>query len=250
MLKMDGCYSELLDMADSYPGMSFFLNQTGRPILYSCSWPAYDEYMDYSQLPPYCNMWRNWDDIACVWSSVRSVIDKWGNMTEWIQWAGPGHWNDPDQLMIGMKPNAWVTGLTIEESRSQFALWAILAAPLFLSTDMRAIPDEAKEILLNRDIIAVDQDQLGSQGKRITPWGNDATVWVRVLQNGDYAVALFNRGEQERDITVRFNSFTTISTFGITDLWSHQTLGSFTGSYTGRAIAPHDTVMLRLQPIQ
>jgi alpha-N-acetylgalactosaminidase len=248
MLKMDGCYSDILDMPDAYPGMSYFLNGTGRPMLYSCSWPAYDENMDYSQLPPYCNMWRNWDDIACNWGSVRSVIDKWGNTTQWIQYAGPGHWNDPDQLMIGMRPNAWVAGLTIQESRTQFALWAILAAPLFISADLRYVPDDAKAILLNRDIIAVDQDPLGKQGTRITPWGNDATVWVRQLQDGEFAVALFNRGEAARDIVARFSSFTSVTTFSITDLYAHQNLGTFTGSFTARAVAAHDTVMLRLRP--
>jgi hypothetical protein len=193
-------------------------------------------------------MWRNWDDIACNWGSVKSVIDKWGNMSSWRQWAGPGHWNDPDQLMIGMKPNKWVTGLTIQESRTQFALWASLAAPLFLSADMRSVPDEAKEILLNKDIIAVDQDPLGLQGARVTPFGTDATVWVRQLSGGDFAVALFNRGDEVRDITVRFNTFSTTPRFGITDLYAHQDLGTFTSSFTARSVDVHDTVMLRLRP--
>jgi alpha-N-acetylgalactosaminidase len=249
MLKMDGCYGQLTDMPDAYPGMSYFLNETGRPILYSCSWPAYDQKMDYSQLPPYCHMWRNWYDIGCNWGSIKSIIDHWGNMTEWIQYAGPGHWNDPDQLMIGMKPNSWVHGLTIQESRTQFALWAILAAPLIMSTDMRYVPDEAKQILLNRDIIAVNQDPLGIQGTRITPWGNDATVWVRQLQNGNFAVALFNRGGAARDITAKFSSFTSVAKFTITDLYAHKELGTFTDSFTAKAVAAHDTVMLRLKPV-
>jgi alpha-N-acetylgalactosaminidase len=250
MLKLDGCYSQLLDMADAYPGMSRFLNATGRPILFSCSWPAYDSTMDYAQLPPFCNMWRNWGDISCNWGTVRLIIDKWGNMTDWVQWAGPGHWNDPDQLMIGMRPNRWVEGLSIEESRTQFALWAILAAPLFMSADMRTVPDSAKEILLNGDIIAVNQDPLGKQGTRITPWGNDATVWVRPLDGDDFALALFNRGEEVANIVARFSTFTTVSTFRITDLYAHQDLGTFTGSYTAANVSPHDTVMLRLRPVQ
>jgi alpha-N-acetylgalactosaminidase len=247
MLKMDGCHSQLLDMADAYPAMSFFLNATRRPIVYSCSWPAYDEAMDYAQLPPFCNMWRNWDDIACNWPSVLSVIDKWGNATEWVQWAGPGHWNDPDQLMIGMTQNRWVTGITVAEQRTQFALWAIVAAPLFISADMRYVPDDSKAILLNAEIIAVDQDPLGRQGTRITPWGVDATVWVRPLADGGFALALFNRGDEARDIRARFSAFTDIATFAIRDLYKHQDLGVFTNSFTASNVAPHDTVILRLR---
>jgi hypothetical protein len=248
MLKMDGCYSALFDMADAYPAMTYFLNDTGRKIMYSCSWPAYDENMDYSVLPEFCNLWRNWDDIRSNWPSVRGIIDKWGNETGWVQWAGPGHWNDPDELMIGMQPNSWVTGLTPAESRTQFGLWAILAAPLIMSNDLRNVSDWAREILLNKEVIAVDQDPLGKQGSRITPWGNDATVWVRPLQNGAFAVGLMNRGDQARDIRVRFNMFTTITTFSIRSLWDHTDLGSFTDSYQATSVAPHDTVMLKLTP--
>ena len=75
-LKMDGCYSQLLDQNDAYPAMTRFLNETGRKIVYSCSWPAYDMAMDYAPLPPNCNLWRNWDDIECNWRSIKSIIDK------------------------------------------------------------------------------------------------------------------------------------------------------------------------------
>jgi alpha-N-acetylgalactosaminidase len=249
MLKMDGCKSRVLDMADAYPGLSYFLNSTGRPILYSCSWPAYNNSMDYSQLPPYCNMWRNWVDIACNWAQVRRVIDKFGNMSVWAQWAGPGHWNDPDQLMIGMRTTSWVKGITAQESRTQFAIWAILAAPLFMSADLRVVPAWAKEIILNKDIIAVNQDPLGIQGKRITDYSVNETVWVRQLQQGEFGVALFNRGETTVDITVAFKQFTQVRTFALTDLYKHQEIGTFTDSFLATSVGPHDTVMLRLRPV-
>jgi alpha-N-acetylgalactosaminidase len=248
MLKMDGCYSDLPSKGDGYPAMTYFLNDTGRPMIYSCSWPAYDQKMDYSLLPPFCNLWRNWGDISCQWSSIRSIIDHFGNETNWVQYAGPGHWNDPDQLMIGMQPNSWVKGITAAEARTQFGLWAILAAPLIMSNDLRNVSDWAREILFNKEIIAVDQDPLGTQGQRITPWGNDATVWARPLQNGDWAVGLFNRGDSARDIRVRFNMFTTVNTFAIRDLWAGQNLGTFTDSYQATSVGVHDTVMLRLTP--
>jgi alpha-N-acetylgalactosaminidase len=248
MLKMDGCNSRLLDMADAYPAMSAFLNITGRPILYSCSWPAYDKEMDYSQLPPICNMWRNYGDIRATWSTARIIIDKWGNMTDWIKWAGPGHWNDPDQLMIGMTPNSWVKGLTVAEWRTQFAIWAILAAPLFMSNDLRNVSATARTILMNKEIIAVNQDPAGRQGRRLTQFGVNESVWVRELAGGDVAVALMNRGETTVDITAKFNTFGNATKYKVRDLWQHADLGVMETGISWRDIEPHDTIILRLTP--
>jgi alpha-N-acetylgalactosaminidase len=246
MLKMDGCNSNNLDYADAYPGMAMFLNATGRPIIYSCSWPAYNQNMDYSQLPPACNLWRNWYDIGCSYYSIKSIIDHWGNMTEWIQWAGPGHWNDPDQLMIGMQPNSWVGSITDAEARTQIGLWSILASPLIMSNDLRNISANAKAILLNQEVIAVDQDELGIQGKRLTAWGNDATVWVKQLKDGAWAVGLWNRAEGARNIQVNFADFAGSGGFAVRDLWAHQDLGVMT-SYQA-SVPEHDTLMLKLTP--
>ena len=143
MLKVDGCYQDTDMMSDTYPELSRALNATGRPIVYSCSWPAYldpdygeaDDAAVLKELAQICHLWRNWDDIEDSWASVSSVIDFWKrNSTDdpFVAVAGPGHWNDPDQLMIGDN------GLSIFEERSQFALWAIFAAPLIMSNDIIA----------------------------------------------------------------------------------------------------------------
>jgi alpha-N-acetylgalactosaminidase len=248
MLKLDGCNCERVDMADVHPAMSHFLNSTGRPILFSVEWPLYDSEADYSLFPTYFNMWRNYHDIASRWSSVRDVIDKWFNEVGWATFAGPGHWNDPDQLMIGMTPNEWVDGLTPAESRTQFALWAILAAPLVMSNDLRNVTDWGKQILINKEVIAVSQDLGGLQGYRLTPFGNDATVWIRNLISGDFAVALFNRGEAPIDITVKFSAFTQITSFKVRDLYNHADLGAYSGSFTATDVPAHDTVIVRLTP--
>jgi alpha-N-acetylgalactosaminidase len=248
MLKMDGCYSHTLDMADSYPAMMHFLNETGRPIMYSCSWPAYDQKMNYGPLPPHCNLWRNYGDIQGNWNSVKNIMDKWGNTPEWIPYAGPGHWNDPDQLVIGMQKNAWTATLNAAESRTQMSIWSILAAPLIMSNDLRNISTWAKEVLTNKEVIAVDQDKLGKQGRRVTEAGNDAAVWVRELEKGEYAVALQNRGDSTRDITVKFNSFTTSSRLKLRDLWQHKDIGEYTSEYTASSVPAHDVVFFRATP--
>jgi alpha-N-acetylgalactosaminidase len=250
MLKMDGCNSALIDKHDAYPAMTHFLNATGRPIMYSCSWPAYDGNMDYHLLPPHCNLWRNWRDIQCNWGSVRSIIDHWGSMSHWIEFAGPGHWNDPDQLMIGMKRSyPWIGELTEAESRTQMGIWAIVAAPLIMSNDLSEVPTWAREILLNKEVIAVDQDKLGKQGRRLTETDDDASVWVRELANGEYAIVLWNRGDNvARDVTVKFSSFTSKNQLMLRDLWQRKDIGVHTGQYTASSIPPHDSVLLRAIP--
>ncbi|OHS96885.1 hypothetical protein TRFO_01973 [Tritrichomonas foetus] len=243
-LKMDGCYSNPLDQNDAYPGMMYFLNKTGRPMVYSCSWPAYNMEMDYSPIPEFCNLWRNYvPDIHPNWESISAIIDYWGNQESWIQLAGPGHWNDPDFILVGLKH-----GLTQIESETQFAMWAILAAPLIMSNDLRNIDDWAKEILLNKEIIAVDQDKLGIQGRRISKLEEQGQVWVRQLENNELAVALLNRGDSKIDITAVFESFSEHQTFAIRDLYQHEDLGEFTTNFTANDVPAHGVRMLRLVP--
>merc|ERR1719201_2456435 len=127
-----------------------------------------------------CNLWRNWDDIQCNWGSLSSVIDHWGHYGEVLQpWAGPGHWHDMDMLLIGNDC------ITIEEQKTQMAIWAISASPLIMGNDLRNISAASKAILLNQDAIAISQDPLGQMGKRLVGGaaGNllAKQVWARNL---------------------------------------------------------------------
>lgn len=246
-LKMDGCYGDKFDMPDTYPGMAYFMNETKQPILYSCSWPAYDQEMNWSMLPPACNIWRNWNDIRAEWGSIKGIINKWGDMTEtWAPIAGPGHWNDPDMLMIGIQPTSWVVGMTHVEEQTQFSMWSILAAPLIMSNDLRNISAESKAILRNKEVIAIDQDPLGKQGKRISPKGNVANVWVRELEGGAWCVALLNLDDKPLSITAVFSDFTKETSFNVRDLWAHEDLGKQTNQVKMDDIPAHACVLLKL----
>ncbi|EHB11273.1 Alpha-N-acetylgalactosaminidase [Heterocephalus glaber] len=166
MLKLDGCFSTSEDRAKGYPMMAAALNATGRPIAFSCSWPAYEgglpPKVNYSLLADICNLWRNYDDIQDSWKDVLSVLDWFVLHQDVLQpVAGPGHWNDPDMLIIGN------FGLSFEQARAQMALWTVLAAPLFMSTDLRTISPQNMDILQNPLIIKINQDPLGIQGRRI-----------------------------------------------------------------------------------
>lgn len=205
-LKLDGCNNHPPDdYAHGYPKMGHALQASGRDIVYSCSWPAYlgsDETKKPfdAMIAAGCNLWRNWHDIQGNWGSLSSIIDHWGDYGPTLQaTAGPdgpygGHWHDADMLLVGEHEAGGLPGVTLEEGKTQFGMWAMMAAPLIMGNDLRNVPDDAKAILLNEEVIAVDQDPLGQMGLRVSPKG-DTEVWARNLSNGDVAVALLNKGE-------------------------------------------------------
>lgn len=147
-------------------GSSYFCLKEKTPELLFLSLHMYMKFYyqqpNFSLITEHCNVWRNFDDIQDSWNSIESIMDYFGdNQDSIVPNAGPGHWNDPDMLIVGN------FGLSYEQSKTQMALWAILAAPLFMSVDLRTIRPEYKAILQNKKIIAVDQDILGIQGRRI-----------------------------------------------------------------------------------
>ncbi|MCJ8743134.1 hypothetical protein PDJAM_G00090300 [Pangasius djambal] len=192
MLKLDGCYSNATDQEQGYPRMSKALNATGRPIGYSCSWPAYQgglpPKVNYTLLGEICNLWRNYGDIEDSWDSILSIVDWFTEHQDILQLAaGPGRWNDPDMLVIGN------FGLSMDQSRSQMALWAIMAAPLFMSNDLRTLNSGARAILQNKAVIAINQDPLGIQGRRLIKESSDIEVFWRPLSNKASALVFFSR---------------------------------------------------------
>uniref|UniRef100_A0A8D1NRP2 Alpha-galactosidase n=1 Tax=Sus scrofa TaxID=9823 RepID=A0A8D1NRP2_PIG len=192
MLKLDGCFSTHKERAEGYPKMAAALNATGRPIAFSCSWPAYEgglpPRVNYSLLADICNLWRNYDDIQDSWWSVLSILDWFVAHQDILQpVAGPGHWNDPDMLLIGN------FGLSFEQAQSQMALWTVLAAPLFMSTDLRTISAQNVDILQNTLMIKINQDPLGIQGRRVLKEKSFIDVFMRPLANEACALVFFSR---------------------------------------------------------
>ncbi|XP_050631929.1 alpha-galactosidase A [Macaca thibetana thibetana] len=193
LLKFDGCYCDSLEkLADGYKHMSLALNRTGRSIVYSCEWPLYMwpfQKPNYTEIRQYCNHWRNFADIDDSWKSIKSILD-WTsfNQERIVDVAGPGGWNDPDMLVIGN------FGLSWNQQVTQMALWAIMAAPLFMSNDLRHISPQAKALLQDKDVIAINQDPLGKQGYQLRQ-GDNFEVWERPLSDLAWAVAMINRQE-------------------------------------------------------
>ncbi|KAI1302358.1 Alpha-N-acetylgalactosaminidase [Halotydeus destructor] len=194
-LKVDGCYASTDSFQRLYPRLGGALNYTGRPILYGCSWPAYQigEKVDYESIERTCNLWRNFDDIEDSWQSVLSIIDFYAkNQDLFSAINGPGGWFDPDMLIIGN------FGLSLEQSRAQMAFWSLWSAPLLMSNDLRSISTDHRAILLNSHLIAVDQDELGVMGRKVYDQGG-IEIWAKAMTpviNGKYhsfAVVYFNR---------------------------------------------------------
>src|SRR2546429_4365441 len=188
-VKYDNCNNQGVDAVTRYTAMRDALKATGRPITYSiCEW---GQNKPWNWGAGVGHLWRTTGDISDNWSRVVSIVH--ANMAL-AQFAGPGHWNDPDMLEVGNGH------LTDTEYRSHFSLWAMMAAPLLIGTDLRKATPSTMDILLNADVIALDQDPLGVQGAPIrTRDGLD--VFVKPLANGDRAVALFNETDQAQRIS-------------------------------------------------
>jgi alpha-galactosidase len=237
-LKYDKCQGQL----SAFAVMRDALRKTGRPIVYSIN-PA--------DQGPYCtptncsidlvniaNLWRIEFDISAKWSEIIRLIDK--NKPEYVG-AGPGHWNDPDMLEVG-------NGLNDTEGRAHFSMWCIMAAPLITGNDLSSMSTATKATLTNSEVIAVDQDPLGKQGRVVATPGSNLEVWSKEMTGTNTrAVALFNRGSSSASITVQWSQIG-IPTGAATvrDLWAAKDLGSFTGSYTANNVASHDVVMLKI----
>lgn len=188
-IKVDACNADESMFNITYPAFGRALNKTGRPILYACSWPSdYYEKHHHWEIPDYlnhgikqtCNTWRNYIDVTDSWESITKIFDFWARLgpnDTMVRAAEPGAWNDPDMLVVGNP------GLSISEQQAQMALYAIFAAPLMMSTDLRSISNESRDILINDDIVAVNQDPLGRQGwcAETKPLPQDSRIWIREL---------------------------------------------------------------------
>ena len=241
-LKYDKCTAAL----SGFAVMRDALKATGRDIFYSIN-PG-----DGSGCPPnscsinlvtIANMWRIGYDINASWSSITSLVDQDQNL---YSYAGPGHWNDPDMLEVGNG------SLTQTENQAHFSMWAILAAPLIAGNDITKMSTATETILTNADVIAVDQDPLGVQGKLVASPGANLQVWAKKLAaTNTVAVAAFNRGSATASITAQWSAIgIPAGAASVRDLWSHTDLGSFTDSYTAASVPSHGVVMLKVTSAQ
>jgi alpha-galactosidase len=261
-LKYDNCdipagREEGDELEEDYRIMGEALRQSGRDIVFSvCAW-WYHPWM-----PEVGHLWRTTTDIKDVWSddhqSVTRLLNWSGGTTErygaftdgdytsgaypepgLAEVAGPNAWNDPDMLEVGNG------GMTDTEYRSHFSLWSLMAAPLIAGNDLRDMSEDTLAILTNRDVIAINQDPLGAQGRPISE-STELEVWTKRLAGGDsHAIILFNRTEEEADISVAWADVGFDGdTAEVYDVWAGEDLGMVTDEFTA-TVPSHGVVMLR-----
>jgi alpha-galactosidase len=252
-LKYDACFIPGgTHVPTLYKRMGQALRATGREILYSiCEWGNQKPWEWGKQAGGH--MWRTTGDINDSWASI---VDIGFQQQAAIQaYAGPGGWNDPDMLVVGMhgKGNVAAGGCTDAEYRSHFGLWCLLAAPLMMGCDVRAMSDLSSELLLNKRLIAVNQDALGRPGYRVGQvyYGNETfDIWAKPLAGGSTAVGLFNLGEKAaRKIPVGWETLGLHDRRAcrVEDLWTGEDLGVWTRSFYAD-VAPHDCAIVKLTP--
>ena len=221
-------------MKQAYEKMHQALLNTHRPIVFSLCQYGFDAVWNWGPQVG-GNLWRTTGDIKDNYDRMSVIGFAQAGLN---RYAGPGHWNDPDMLEVGnggMKP---------DEYRTHMSLWAILAAPLLAGNDLSKMSATTKSILMNREVIAVDQDRLGIEGNRVKATG-PFEIWMKPLEGGAKAVALFNRGEAPYPMTLHLSDVGFSGPVQARNLWSHRNIGPLQDSYTV-VVPKHGVVMLRL----
>ncbi|CAA3005340.1 alpha-galactosidase 3-like [Olea europaea subsp. europaea] len=219
-LKYDNCFNLSIKPEERFPPMHDALNATGRTIFYSlCEWGLNDPALWAGKIG---NSWRTTGDIKDNWESMTTIADI---NDKWAAYAGPGGWNDPDMLEVGNG------GMTYQEYRAHFSIWALMKAPLLIGCDVRNMSAETLEIISNEEVIAVNQDPLGVQGRKVYAYGPDGCyqVWAGPLSGSRLVVALWNRCSKIATITVNWaalglESSTIVS---VRDLWKVSSVSLF-----------------------
>ena len=254
-LKYDWCSTDSLHAPGAYMTMRDALAKAGRPIVFSlCEWGTSKPWTWASNVG---HLWRTTGDINpcfdCIndhgtWKQlgVMQILDLQQGLRIY---AGPGHWNDPDMLEVG-------NGLTPNEDRAHFAMWTMLAAPLIAGNDLRSMPTNVRDVLSNRDVIAIDQDSLGVQGFRYAA-RDSVEIWFKPLVGGDWAMTFLNRATSPRAVSFDWAKETVSDSlskrdaqfattrYQLRDLWAGKSAGT-TARPLAATVPGRDVLMLRL----
>lgn len=256
-LKYDWCNTEKLNAEGAYITMRDALYAAGRPVVFSlCEW---GDNQPWNWGKDVGHLWRTTGDITNCWDCEEDhgTWSSWGvlrtvNMRKDIrQYAGPDHWNDPDMMEVG-------NGMTVQEDRSHFTLWCMLAAPLIMGNDLRSMKKETQEILTNKEMIAVNQDALGVQALRYTTL-DSVEIWVKPLVDNEWAVCFLNLKSTSQTIKFNWKDYIIVDefskrtldiksvTYELKNLWTKKATGT-TAKPLQSSIASHDVLVFRLSP--
>ena len=254
-LKFDWCYADGINAKEAYNTMSKALKAAGRPIVFSlCEWGSNKPWEWAENVG---QLWRTTGDINALFdgyldhgtwkaTGIMKIVDQQNGLRKY---AGPNHWNDPDMLEVG-------NGMSVDEDKAHFALWAILAAPLIAGNDLRKMTKESSSLLTNKEIIAINQDAAGMEGFQYKA-KDSFEIYVKPLSNDDWAVCFLNRSHKQMKINFNWkDEVVTDTLFNKTldaKIQTYRIRNVFTKSNTGDTQKPltttlssHEVIMLRL----
>ncbi len=256
-LKYDYCFKpRSADGPTLYRRMAMALRNSGRDILLSaCNW-GNDNTVDWIRSTG-AHMYRSTGDIVDSWQSIKDIAV---SQMEKQKFAGPYCFNDMDMLIVGMygkSHNSWIArgGCTTEEYKTHFSLWAMMNSPLMIGCDIRSMNDDTKAILMNRDILAINQDVEARTPTVFKEWSEGADTAVTMfkpLENGDYAIGFFNFCDGDNGTHIQFSDMG-LPTRGyglqLYDLWEQKDLGVHTCKYSA-ALPAHGCLMVRAKIVK
>ena len=251
-LKYDWCSYGQIDKGVTLPGlqkpyrvMRAALDKVNRDILFSfCQYGMGNVWEWGAEIGG--NSWRTTGDINDSWSSMAGIGFR---QNGYEKYAGPGHFNDPDMLVVGKVgwgPSLHPTRLTPNEQYTHISLWCLLASPLLIGCDMTQMDDFTLSLLTNDEVLEVNQDPLGRQAARVAQNGQ-LEVWAKDMEDGSKAVGLFNRGYSETSVTANWSDLGLAGKQKVRDLWRQKDLGEFTGSFAV-SVPRHGVVLIRVWP--
>ncbi|HET8569931.1 MAG TPA: glycoside hydrolase family 27 protein [Candidatus Limnocylindria bacterium] len=227
-VKVDWCHTDGLGPRALYAKWALAVHAAGRPMVLSiCEW---GRHRPWEWAPVLGHLWRTCWDIQASWESVMTIVARQSPL--W-PYAGPGHWNDPDMLEVG-------NGMSAEEDRTHVTLWAILAAPLMAGNDVRSMSASTRELLVAPEMLAIDQDPLGEQGRPLRDG-----VWARSLADGSRAVALVNAADAAAETGFTMDELGARRAT-VRDAWAREDVASRVTSYS-TTLAPHASALLRVR---
>jgi alpha-galactosidase len=253
-IKYDWCNHGTANAEETYKTMRDALYAAGRPIVFSiCEWGNNKPWLWGKDVG---HLWRTTGDVTDCYDCQAVYSMGWKYILDaqvgLEKYAGPGHWNDPDMLEVGNE------GLSIAESRAQFSLWCILVAPLMAGNDVRNMSDEIRDILTNKEVIAINQDPLGKQGFQFMKHPGKE-IWVKEISNDAWAVCFFNSGDVPLKIRITWSHIWILrgkyNKYKIRDLWQKKDLGEIDlekgdNEFFIRQIEPHYVILLKLSPVK
>lgn len=239
--------STLAGLQEPYRVMRASLDKVNRDILFSyCQYGMGNVWEWGTELGG--NSWRTTGDINDSWGSMAGIGFKQNGHEKY---AGPGHFNDPDMLVVGQVgwgPSLHTTHLTPNEQYTHISLWCLLTAPLLIGCDMTQLDPFTLSLLSNDEVLEVDQDPLGHQAARVAKNG-DLEIWAKDMEDGSKAVGLFNRGYAVSPVTVNWSDLGLTGKQNVRDLWRQKDMGVFSDKYTAE-VPRHGVVLVRLRSVK